>query len=48
MERAKHTLNELLVSLFNYVLYIEKNNINKGIRSYNTRKEDINNTTKYA
>lgn len=27
---------------------IEKNNINKGIRSYNTRKEHINNTTKYA
>lgn len=27
MERAKHTLNELLVSLFNYVLYIEQNNL---------------------
>ena len=32
MERAKHTLNELLVSLFNYVLYIEQNNLkNRGV-----------------
>ena len=32
MERAKHTLNELLVSLFNYVLYIEQNNLkDRGI-----------------
>ena len=27
MERAKHTLNELLVSLFNYILYIEEKNL---------------------
>ena len=27
MERAKHTLNELLVGLFNYILYIEEKNL---------------------
>ena len=27
MERTKHTLNELLVSLFNYILYIEEKNL---------------------
>ena len=32
MERAKHTLNELLVSLFNYILYIEEKNLKeKGV-----------------
>jgi len=28
MERTKHTLNELLVWMFIYVLYIEEENIN--------------------
>ena len=27
MERAKHTLNELLVNIFNYILYIEEKNL---------------------
>ena len=27
MEKAKHTLNELLVGLFNYILYIEEKNL---------------------
>lgn len=30
MERAKHTLNELLVGLFNYILYIEEKNLKES------------------
>ena len=30
MERTKHTLNELLVGLFNYILYIEEKNLKES------------------
>lgn len=30
MEKAKHNLNELLVGLFNYILYIEEKNLKKN------------------
>ena len=30
MERAKHTLNELLVDLFNYILFIEEKNLKEN------------------
>ena len=33
MDKAKHTLNELLVGLFNYILYIEEKNLKeKGVK----------------
>ncbi len=33
MDKTKHTLNELLVGLFNYILYIEEKNLkNNGIQ----------------
>ncbi|MBQ7902481.1 MAG: winged helix-turn-helix transcriptional regulator [Oscillospiraceae bacterium] len=33
MDRTKHTLNELLVGLFNYILYIEEKNLHdKGVK----------------
>jgi len=33
MEKAKHTLNELLVGLFNYILYIEEKNLkDRGVK----------------
>lgn len=33
MDRTRHTLNELLVSMFNYVLYLEERNLKqKGVK----------------
>lgn len=33
MDKAKHTLNELLVGLFNYILYIEERNLkDQGVK----------------
>ena len=29
MEYTKHTINELLVGMFNYILYIEERNLKK-------------------
>lgn len=33
MDRTRHTLNELLVSMFNYILYLEERNLKqKGVK----------------
>jgi DNA-binding MarR family transcriptional regulator len=49
MKDAKHTLNELLVYLFNHILYLEEKNLkDKGIRLSMTEVHTLENIEKSA